>query len=263
MKPALVTLLALPLLAQRDFSAEKQRVLNEHLATRVRQSSKPLANAEVNAYVRGVGASLLSRTTGNTVSFTFETIQSDRSEPEGLPGGEIFVPANFILAARDESEFAAMLAHAMGHVVLGHGTREMDRAKVVNLANVPLVFLGPMHADSRSGSVLAPLAFFPELRSMEMEADRFAVELVSRAGYDPRALRSYLDRTLRAESRLWPAAERAQRLSGIVQALETTTTQVSARSSESRIRGIVRTLVLGSSEDRIPTLRRKGEVQPQ
>jgi predicted Zn-dependent protease len=262
MKHVLVTLLVMPLLAQPspDAAAEKRRALMDQFATHVRQSSKPLANEDVDAYVRAIGNRLLSNVPANDFRCTFETLVSDGAEPEVAPGGEVFIPANFILAARDESEFAAMLAHSIGHVVLHHGWREAPRGAVVNITNIPLVFLAPLHVDAQSGSVI-PLGWIPERRRTEMDADRFAVELVNRAGYDTRAFGRYLERTHAPRSRLWPAAEHAQRLAAIEEYARVQASAVKSDAEFGRIQATIRKITRGGDEDRPPTLRRKGEVR--
>jgi hypothetical protein len=53
-----------------------------------------------------------------------------------------FVPARGFVAAEDEAEFACMPAHAIGYVALRHGTRSATRAQIVNMAGIPLIFMG-------------------------------------------------------------------------------------------------------------------------
>lgn len=89
----------------------------------------------------------------------------------------------------DEETIAAALAHEIGHVVLGHGIRMACLALATVNPHLPLRVA---HADfvaetwtqgtplQRQASALS--------RRFEQEADGFAVGLLARAGYDPRAL---------------------------------------------------------------------------
>jgi predicted Zn-dependent protease len=68
--------------------------------------------------------------------------ESTIHEPATLPGGYVFVPAGLFLAAQDEAEFAGMLAHAMGHIALRHGTRQATRGVLIKQRSIPLIFMG-------------------------------------------------------------------------------------------------------------------------
>jgi predicted Zn-dependent protease len=74
--------------------------------------SKPVQN-----YVAQLGAKLSAELASPALVYTFSVVETDQtnslSEPLVLPGGYIFVPLSLLLAARDEGEFAGMLAQAM------------------------------------------------------------------------------------------------------------------------------------------------------
>ena len=118
-------LLAIPLFAQVDLrQSEKERALGKHLASDILRESKPLAMPRAQAYVTRIGNELLSHLPGVPYVYSFEVIVTDALEPIPIPGGRIFIPAKFFLSARDEDEFAAMLAHSIGHIALRHGSQK-------------------------------------------------------------------------------------------------------------------------------------------
>ena len=197
---ASLALPVLPLLAQQSanlYNVEKERALGRSLASEVRQQSRPFDNPAVDAYVKRIGGELVAHLPENPLTYTFEVISTDEAtEPIPLPGGYVFIPARFLLAAQDEAEFAGMLAHSIGHIALRHGTRPATRGEVMNVAHIPLVFaggwMGGGHADSRRPLIGVPIGFLEFQRTRELEADAFGLELAARAGYDPAALRRYI-----------------------------------------------------------------------
>jgi predicted Zn-dependent protease len=259
MKHLLVGVMAAQLLAQQVGSdMEKERALGEQLASQVRQRSKPLASTPVDEYVKAVATRLSSAASEKQVLLSIETILSDRAEPEVLPGGHLFVPAACLLSAQDESEFAALLGHSIAHVVLGHSAPRGARGQSTALATVPLMFWGPVHAEDQD-LPLIPTALMRQHRQNEMEADRLAIQLLSRAGFEPRALRRYVARTQGGKSRVWSAADKEERLAAIDQTLRD---GIEARSLEGReqferVQAVVRSIVDVSRNDRPPTLRRQ------
>ena len=57
-------------------------------------------------------------------------------EPVALPGGFIFVPLSLLAGARDETELAFQLAHAMAHVTRRHGSRRATREQLAGMVSV-------------------------------------------------------------------------------------------------------------------------------
>jgi beta-barrel assembly-enhancing protease len=171
-------------------SPQKQAAFGASLARTFRQNTTPLDSAAALDYVRRLGARLAAQLPEPHANFTFELIKSDSCgglhEPCSFPGGHIFVPASLFLAAQDEAEFAAMLAHAMAYVQEG------------SVEFVPAGWSG-------FGAPLDSQAFVSALqlqaqRSNQRRADLLAVKLTSAAGYDPQALVRYFDRVWQPES---------------------------------------------------------------
>src|SRR5260370_31755490 len=123
------------------------------------------------------------------------------TEPLSLPGGYIFVSSRLILTARNDAEFAGMLAHAMAHVAERHWSRQATRGEVANAASIPVIFMGGWISMGEGEESLVPIAFRSTQRRLEAEADVLAVKMISGAGYDPQALVGYIGRTQPADSR--------------------------------------------------------------
>lgn len=125
---ALAFLFCAALCAQDPWGAEKERVLGDHLAADLRREMPPLQNAALAEYVQAVVWRL------GVAAYTCELLDSSRkpdvTEPMPLPGGRILIPSAALLAAADEAEFAALLAHAAGHLAARHGTRAMKQPAI-------------------------------------------------------------------------------------------------------------------------------------
>ena len=182
------------------YSKEKEAALGAQLAGEVRQKITAIDSAAVQDYVARLGARLIAQIpdTGFTFTFTVAAGGMDGGihEPLALPGGYIFVPASLFLAARNEAEFAGMLAHSIAHVAARHGTRQATRGEVVNIASVPLVYMGGWtgYALQQSAAAAIPLGFLRFQRALELEADRLAIGMMAGAGCDPHALVRYIGR---------------------------------------------------------------------
>jgi predicted Zn-dependent protease len=179
-------------LCGQTLTSEKERALGRGLAEEYRRRSGSFANAAAEEYVQRIGARLAAAVPGEV--FRFELVGPGAAEPIGLPGGTVLVPVAFFLLAADEDEFAAMVSHAMGHIVLRHGSTITRPAAE---GSIPLIFLGgwiSVHTDPAGAQDALPLAHRAHHQRYEREADQYAAELAQRAGFDPEALRRYNER---------------------------------------------------------------------
>jgi len=178
------------------YSKDKEIALGEQLALEVRQKTTPLDNAAVSDYVKRVGANLATQFPGGW-TYQIETIREDLGgsihEPRAFPGGFIFVSVDLIAAAKNEAEFAGMLAHAMAHVAARHWTRQATKGQIAQIGIQAQVAAAASTPDQRAG-IAIPMGMLSFQRANEREADYLAVKAMSAAGYDPAGLASYVER---------------------------------------------------------------------
>ncbi len=109
-----------------------------------------------------------------------------------LPGGHIYVFEGLIAKANSAEEVASVVAHEIGHVAHRDGTRSLLEA-----AGLSFMF-GMMLGDFTGGGlvVIAAKTVVQSSYSREVEtaADGYGVNLMAKAGSDPRALAVILDR---------------------------------------------------------------------
>ena len=109
-----------------------------------------------------------------------------------LPGGHIYVFEGLVEKSESADELAGVIAHEIGHVAHRDGTRS-------TLQSAGLSFLfGMLLGDFVGGGavVIGARAVLQSSYSRDVEgrADRYGVDLMSRAGGDPRALGVILNR---------------------------------------------------------------------
>jgi predicted Zn-dependent protease len=125
------------------------------------------------------------------------------------------VPSSLILAVKDEDELAGMLAHAIAHVASRNGTRLASKTELVNMASVPLIYMGGWTGQS----LAIPLGMLHIWRRYELDADRLAARKMAAAGYDPAALARYIERVQAPDAvqlKMWSSLPpRSQRVEAI------------------------------------------------
>jgi predicted Zn-dependent protease len=177
------------------YSLEQEQLLGRKMAENVERHCRLVKDPIVNQYVREVGERLI-RNSDAKISFTIKVIDSDEVNAFALPGGYFYVDSGLILAAQNESELAAVMAHEIAHVAARHATRNMTKVKIWNMVSMPfLVVGGPVGMAVRQASSMAfPVSVRKFSRDAEREADLLGIEYEYAAGYDPLAFINFFER---------------------------------------------------------------------
>src|SRR5262249_13323353 len=185
-------------------SLAKEVARGQQLAAQVQRQVKLFTDPVVNEYVNRVEQNIV-RNSDAKVPFTTKIIDSDEVNAFALPGGFLFVNTGLILAADQEAELAGVLAHETAHVAARHGAETASKEQAVNLASVPLIFVGGAAGlGARQAAGLAiPLSFLKFTRSQEAEADYLGAQYMYKAGYDPSAMLSFFEK-LQAKEKAKP-----------------------------------------------------------
>ncbi|MFQ5776228.1 MAG: M48 family metalloprotease [Kiloniellaceae bacterium] len=156
---------------------------------------------ELGAYVASVGALLAKTSETPDLRFTFTVLDTPIVNAFALPGGYVYITRGLLALAGDEAELAGVLAHEIGHVTARHSAERYGQAMAASIAQLGLgILLGGGAVTEAFGTVSA-LALRSFSREQEHEADLLGIRYLARAGYDPNAMATFLEKLL-ADSRL-------------------------------------------------------------
>jgi predicted Zn-dependent protease len=170
------------------YSSGTEREWGDRIAQQVMKSAKIVKDPAVNEYVNQVGQAI-ARNSDAKIPFTIKVVDTDEINAFALPGGYFFINSGLILAADNEAELAAVMAHEIAHVAAHHQARELTRMHYANLGMVPVIMLTGYglagYGVYEASTIAAPVAFFQFQRKFEEQADWLGVEYMYKAGYDP------------------------------------------------------------------------------
>jgi beta-barrel assembly-enhancing protease len=179
------------------YSLEKEIALGKQLAQQVDSEAKFINDPVVVAYVNKVGQNLV-RNSDARVPFTIKVIDSDVVNAFALPGGFFYVNSGLILHADTEAELAGVMSHEIAHVCARHGTKDMTKQSIVNLASIPAMIFIPYtwagYAIYQGMNFAIPLTFLRFSRHDEAEADFLGTQYMWKAGYDPNAFVAFFEK---------------------------------------------------------------------
>lgn len=121
--------------------------------------------------------------------------EDDSANAFALPGGKIGVHTGLLKVADNQDQLAAVIGHEVGHVIADHPNERMSQQYATQGGLTALsAFLGGGGGGAGSQAIMSALGvgaqvgiLLPFSRAQESEADTIGLELMARAGFDPRA----------------------------------------------------------------------------
>lgn len=180
-------------------STEQEVELGKQLAAEIEKQEKLLEDDEIQAYVGRTGGRLSRVSTRQDLENTFKVIDSPDINAFALPGGNMYVYSGLMRLCGNEAELAAVVAHEMGHVAARHHGESMTRQ--YGYALIASVILGesPGTAAQLVAGLLGQAVTSRFSRENEREADALGIEFLFRAGYNPEAIITFMNKMLAEE----------------------------------------------------------------
>jgi predicted Zn-dependent protease len=150
-------------------------------------SSDPNANSYVKCVANRITATL-SPAESPIRNWEVLVFASDQANAFALPGGKIGVYTGLLKVAKNQDQLAAVVGHEVAHVLARHANERVSTAYAAEAS---------LAAVSASGAVSPQLmglmglgtqvgVLLPFGRTQESEADLLGLDLMARAGFDPR-----------------------------------------------------------------------------
>lgn len=184
------------------YSLEKEIAMGKQYAQEIERQAKIIDDPVIGEYVNRVGQNLV-RNSDVKVPVTIKVLDAEEVNAMALPGGFFFVNSGLILKAENESELAGVMAHEIAHIAARHGTRQASRGQIINMASIPLIFMGGWtgYGIRQAASILVPVTFLSFSRGFEREADLLGLQYLYKAGYDPTSFVDFFEKIQSMEKR--------------------------------------------------------------
>ncbi|WP_162262926.1 M48 family metalloprotease [Legionella jamestowniensis] len=201
--PLLMSTLLFPILsangyALSPYSTRELEELEKEFIQLINQSDSIERNPLANQYINHLGKKLARFAHIPTPYFFI--VKSGEINAFAGPGGYIGINTQLILATKNESELAAVMAHEIAHVRLHHLYQRIQHEKQMRIpmlaSMLASIALGVINPTLGSGAMMASLSGFAQdninfTRANEKEADRIGIDMLIKAGFDPRGMAGF------------------------------------------------------------------------
>jgi len=198
--------LNLPDIGDSSFAALSKHgedALGEAFMRSVRNSIPLMTDPIVEEYVQSLGYRLAAHSNNYYRSFYFFVVDSTQINAFAGPGGYIGINSGLILAAKSESEVAAVMAHEIGHVTQRHIARSIEMQKSMSIPSLAALLasmlLATQNSEAGGAAMAATLAGSAQyqinfIRRNEKEADRVGITTLAKSDFDPHAMPGFFEK---------------------------------------------------------------------
>lgn len=190
-------------------SVQQEIEVGRQANAQIRKEVPEVRDAQVTGYIRSIGQRLVRQASGPMYPYSFSVADYREINAFALPGGPVWIHRGVLHAATSESQVAGVLAHEVAHIAQRHAADQLTKA---TMANLGLGLLGAIlgngggaNAAQGAAGFLTNGMFLKFSRDDEREADQVGVQMMRRAGWDPRGMVELFE-ILQREARRDPGA---------------------------------------------------------
>src|SRR6188768_254416 len=191
--------------ASSALSLDDEYRIGLQVMRQLRDEGQVIEDPEATEYLQALGSRIVAQATGDSAQrFQFFFVRDDTINAFALPGGFIGVNYGLVLATRNESQLAGVLAHEIAHVTQRHIARRIHsqgRQSIATMAAIlAAILIGAATGSSDAamgGVTMAQGAAMQQqinfTRANENEADRVGMSFLAAAGFDPYGMPDFFE----------------------------------------------------------------------
>lgn len=183
--------------AESGASSDANEVeIGKGIAASLLGASPLVVDQKLQDYLNRLGWWIVLQGERTELPWRFGVIESEQVNAFSTPGGYVFITRGLLLRMRNEAELVGVLAHEIAHVLKKHHLNAIRKSAqtglVADLAGAAVGRDDTFGLSQKLIHVGTDILARGLDKQDEFEADRLAVVLTARAGYDPYGLPSVL-----------------------------------------------------------------------
>ncbi len=191
--------------AGSTLSIGQEMQMGDYYVRQLRGSAPLINDPLLVQYINSLGMRLVAHADSVKTPFHFYLVNNDEINAFAFFGGNVVLHSALFRYTDNESQLASVMAHEISHVTQRHLARAMEDQK----RNAPLTWAGVLgsillamaNPQAGMGALTGTLAGTQQglisfTQQNEQEADRIGIQVLQRAGFDPQAMPTFLEKLL-------------------------------------------------------------------
>jgi beta-barrel assembly-enhancing protease len=191
--------------SMEDITPEQEYYIGRTVSATILSRYKPYNNSKTQTYINQIGYQLSNH---SEVPYTyggyhFQILDSDEINAFAAPGGFIFLTRGILQCAGSEDAVAAIIAHEISHITNRHGLQTIKSSRWSEMGSV-LTIEASKHYSNKNiaklvttfegsiNDIVNSMVVNGYSREYEMQADKTALTILEKSGYNPSAMTEML-----------------------------------------------------------------------
>ncbi len=183
-------------------TTEEEKRLGERILLEMEPRVEWIRDLTLQAYIERVGQTLVAQAGPTPFVIRFYLVKGTDPNAYAIPGGHIILTTGLLVSAESEQELAGVISHEIAHVMGRHVAQLIERSKRLNIASLAAMIAGALlggggkvtEAVAVTAMAATEALTLKYTREMEVEADQNGLLYMTRAGYDPKGLVSFMNK---------------------------------------------------------------------
>ena len=183
------------------YSTDKEVQMGQNISKEVEKEYKLVDDPLIQKRVEDIGKKIAAVCDRKEIDYHFKVLDDEEVNAVSLPGGFVYINKGVIDCVANDDELAAVLAHEVGHIVARHSIKKLQGMIGYSILRI-LVASAPQSGEVGNAADVA----FTELmlgysREDELLADQLGARYTKSAGYNPRAMITFLEKLQESNKR--------------------------------------------------------------
>jgi predicted Zn-dependent protease len=173
-----------------NMSDRQEFEFGQQMNQEIRQEVRISRNLQLNRYLEEIGRRLATNSDRPNLTYTFQIVEDPAVNAFATAGGFLYMNTGLLKAAENEGEVASVLAHEMGHIEGKHLIKQMRQQAITS----GIASATGLDRSQAVGLGVELALNLPRSRKDELDADKRGLKTLTRAGYAPSAMVSFMQK---------------------------------------------------------------------
>lgn len=166
---------------------QKEIKLGKNVSKKLEDHFGVVTNLKIQNKIEKIGNRLSQNCTRKKLTYHFDVLDEKEPNAISLPGGYVYVTKGLFDELKTKSQIASVLAHEISHIEARHSIHRLQKSLGYGTLMMILSSQASQTTQKKANKAINEL-FLAYSRKDEYQADKLALDLLSKSKYNPKAM---------------------------------------------------------------------------